>query len=212
MVSALAELLKTTRRMVELDLVRGTSGNISIRQETTLYITPSGLPYDKMDESSISVIDLRTGEQTGGTHRPSSEVFLHTKIYQTRTDVSAIVHTHSLYATMFAVCRRPIRAIHYIIAQIGNEIPVAEYATYGTQTLAENVVHALGQNFGVLMANHGVVCVGDTLARALERAVTVEYCAELSWGAQQLGSPVVLDSQEMQRVSTKFQTYGPQKF
>src|SRR5262249_8688160 len=117
--------------------------------------------------------------------------------------------THSLYATAVACLRRPIPAIHYMIVLAGSdEIPCAEYATFGTDELAASVVRALGRGHACLMANHGMVALGDSLTGALRLAAEVETLGAQYWHAARLGQPHVLPADELDRVRRQFAGYG----
>ncbi len=204
-------LVSTARRMSDLGLTPGTSGNVSVRTSSGLLITPSGIPYPELVPDDIVEIksdgSIRSGQRT-----PSSEWQLHRDILAARRDCEAIVHTHSLYCTTIACLRKPIPAIHYMIALANSdEIPCADYATFGSVELAANVVRALGDGRAVLLANHGMVALGDSLASALRLAAEIETLAAQFWHALQAGVPVILDREELARVRAKFATYGQQK-
>lgn len=205
------DLVATARRMSDLGLTPGTSGNVSVRSTSGMIITPSGIPYpDLIPDDLVDVQadgNIRVGQKT-----PSTEWQLHRDLFAARTDAAAIVHTHSLYCTTLACLRRPIPAIHYMIALSGrDEIPCADYATFGTAELAENVVRALDTGRAALMANHGMVALGDSLASALRLAAEIETLAAQYWHAMQLGAPAILDRDEMLRVRKQFGTYGQQR-
>ena len=205
------DLVATARRMSELGLTPGTSGNVSVRTPSGMLITPSGIPYPELVPDDL--VDVREGGHVRpGQRTPSSEWQLHRDIFAARSDTHAIVHTHSLYCTTLACLRRPIPAIHYMIALSGrDEIPCADYATYGTPELAANVVRALETGRAALMANHGMVALGDSLSTALRLAAEIETLAAQYWHAMQLGVPAILDREEMARVRHKFGEYGQQR-
>jgi L-fuculose-phosphate aldolase len=206
--SARNELLATARRMQDLGLAPGTSGNVSVRTPTGFLVTPTGIPYGELQPDDMVAVDAN-GHARPGQRAPSSEWQLHRDLLATRQDVQAIVHTHSAYATTIACLRRPIPAIHYMIALAGvAEIPCADYATYGSTELAANVARALEHGRATLMANHGLTCVGDTLAAALRLAAEIETLAGHYWRALQVGDPIVLDASEVARVGEKFRDYG----
>lgn len=204
-------LIATARRMSELGLTPGTSGNVSVRTSSGLLITPSAIPYP--DLVPDDVVDVRSdGTIRPGQRTPSTEWQLHRDILAARSDCEAIVHTHSLYCTTIACLRRPIPAIHYMIALANSdEIPCAEYATFGSPELAENVVRALADGRAALLANHGMVALGDSLASALRLAAEIETLAAQFHHALQVGTPVILEREEMARVRAKFATYGQAK-
>lgn len=202
------ELIATARRMSELGLAPGTTGNVSVRTTRGFVVTPSGMAYDQLRGDDAVAIDL-DGTIRPGQRAPSSEWQLHRDILAARPDVRAIVHTHSLFCTSVSCLRRPIPAIHYMIVLAGSdEIPCADYATFGTAELAASVVRALGRGRACLMANHGMVALGDSLAAALRLAADVETLAAQYWHAAQLGQPHVLPRDELDRVRAQLLGYG----
>jgi len=206
-----SELLATATRMVDLGLAPGTSGNVSVRTSHGFMVTPSAIPYDQLQPDDM--VDVRDdGTLRSGQRVPSSEWQLHRDLMASRRDATAIVHTHAPFCTTIACLRRPLPAIHYMIALAGTaEIPCADYATYGTAELAHNVARALGDGKAALMANHGMVALGDSLAAALKLAAEIETIAGLYWRALQIGTPAILPPDEVQRVAAKFATHGQPK-
>ncbi|MGG1659232.1 class II aldolase/adducin family protein [Brevibacillus sp. NRS-1366] len=188
-------------------LVVGTAGNISVKIGDTMYITPSALPYEEMEEQDILEVDLVSGDVIAGKRKPSSETPMHSYIYKHNSRIKAIVHTHSTYATMFACAHLPIPIVHYTAADIGNEIAVAPYARYGSEELALHAVNTLGDNNGVLLANHGVIAVGETLKDAFRRAEAIEEVAHLAYGAHQLNSVKPLGPKDLAEAVEGFKTY-----
>ena len=140
---------------------------------------------------------------------PSSEWRLHVQLYEARPEVQAIVHTHSRYATTLSCLRRAIPAVHYYIAVAGTStVRCADYATYGTAELGQNALKALQGAKACLLANHGLVALGDSLADAVKVAFEIENVAALYWHALQAGQPVLLDDAEIKRVAEKLKGYG----
>jgi L-fuculose-phosphate aldolase len=188
-------------------LLSQTSGNLSIRvSDDEVCITPSSMEYDRIEPADIVVTGL-DGQVRSGTRPPSSETPLHCMVYENRPDVSAIVHTHSPHATTLAILGLPIPAVHYMIAlaQV-TQIEVAEYATYGTEALARNVRDAFGAPArAVLIANHGLIAAGATLAEAATVAEAVEALAGLYYRALAVGQPNVLSREQMAEVLVKYQ-------
>lgn len=204
-----AAVAQACRELLATGLVRGTSGNVSVRDPDsgTIAITPTGLDYAGMADSDVAVLSL-DGAQLDGDLRPTSELALHLGVYRARPDVGAIVHTHSMFATTFAVLGEQIPPVHYLIGRAGQSVPVAPYARYGTAQLADSCVRALGGGFAVLLANHGVVAVGAGLGAAMAVAEAVEYTAELAWRARQLGVPQVLDADQLTEARAALAGYG----
>jgi L-fuculose-phosphate aldolase len=205
-----AAVVRTAQGLDAAGFCPSKSGNVSIRHGAGMLITPSGLPYAAMQADDIVEIDL-DGRRTGGSERKaSSEWPFHAAIYKARPDAAAIVHTHSPYATALSCARRGIPAFHYMIALAGgSDIRCAPYATFGTQALADNAVAALEGRRAVLLANHGVIAIGQTLEGAQTLAGEVEnlarqYLALLAAGLD----PVILDRAEMERVTAQFKGYG----
>ena len=202
------------RKMLHDRLVRGTSGNLSIvdRQAGVMAITPTGTDYEHLSVAQVTIMTLE-GERLEGS-APSSEYSMHLAIYQARNDVRSIVHTHSVYATSFAVHGRPIPAVHYMVTMMGgDQIPVtSHYELYGTEALAKSAVKTLGQKYhAALLRNHGVVTTGSTLLEAYTRAMIVEEMAELYHHALALGEPDYLTDKEIRAVSAKIAQYGKMK-
>ncbi len=197
-----AELLKVTRRAYFQDhMFAATSGNLSVydRQTGRMYITPGSFPYEDMTEDDMMVIDL-DGNVLEGKHKPSSEWKLHAAIYRNFEDVCAVVHTHSPYATSFAINHMNIPVVLYEIAWfLGGDIPVAEGALPGSPEVGENCVKVLKERNGCLMGNHGAVAMGETLAQAYTRAVYIEDAAKAYSLALTHGPVRVVESAEVRR-------------
>ena len=196
-----------------LDLVRtglnqGTAGNVSARFGDGLLITPSGIPPAETEPEMLATVAF-DGTWTG-PKTPSSEWRLHRDILAHRLDVGAIVHTHSLYATVLATQHRAIPALHYMIAAFGGAtIRCTPYVPFGTQALSDLIVEYLGDRHGVLLGNHGMVVTGATLAQAMWRAGELEGLAKMyvfaSFGGMQ---PVILSDDDISRTIERFAEYG----
>jgi L-fuculose-phosphate aldolase len=200
------DLVTVGADLLRRGLLSQTSGNLSVRTSPgELCITPSSLEYDRMTDEDIVVCD-RSGAVLAGHRVPSSETPLHCAVYDARPDVSAIVHTHSPYATTIAVLGYAIPAVHYMIASLGvTRIEIAPYATYGTPELAASV----RDNFpaparAILIANHGVVAAGTNLKQAADAAEAVEILAGLYYRAIAVGVPNVLTEAQMAEVMDKY--------
>ncbi|MDT8323975.1 MAG: class II aldolase/adducin family protein [Bacteroidota bacterium] len=198
------------RAMLRAGLTTGSGGNISVRlsQEDMMCISPSGIPYEQLRAESVTVCRF-DGSVVEGDALPSSELAMHAAVYRARDDAQAIVHTHSPYATTFACLREAIPATHYLVGFAGTQVPVAPYATYGSAELATNAVATLGKEYhATLLANHGLLALASTLERAFAIAEEVELVARVHYQARCIGTPVVLDDEEMRRVIEKFRDYG----
>jgi L-fuculose-phosphate aldolase len=132
---------------------------------------------------------------------------MHLKAYE-RSDVQAVVHTHSLYATSLSLLRDDVPPVHYQIGEMGGEVLVAEYATYGTDQLAANMVKALADRGACILRNHGTVTVGTSLAHAYHRARQLEWLCQVWLTARSVGSPTLLDADEVAVAAKKLSGYG----
>ena len=182
------EVVDVAREMEWAGLVVGTAGNVSGRRsDGNVCITPSSTPYRDVTVDNLAVLGL-DGEHLGGSGKPSTEKAMHLACYRAFDEVGGVVHCHPPNASMFAVAHRPIPAsIEEVIVYVGGDIPVADYATTGTDELAAEVVRHLGDRGAVLMANHGLLCVGKSPADALHTALVVEHTAKIMFGAEVLG-------------------------
>ncbi|WP_437891642.1 L-fuculose-phosphate aldolase [Phytobacter sp. V91] len=202
------EIIDTCLEMTRLGLNQGTAGNVSVRFDKGMLITPSGIPYERLSEEMIVYVD-NDGKYDAGK-LPSSEWRFHLSAYQTRPDARAVVHNHSVHATAVSILNRPIPAIHYMIAAAGgNSIPCAPYATFGTRVLSEHVAVALKNRKATLLQHHGVIACEENLEKALWLAHEVEVLARLYLSTLAITDPVpVLDDEEIAVVLEKFKTYG----
>jgi L-fuculose-phosphate aldolase len=199
-------IISTCVEMQVLGINQGTSGNISVRTDTGFLITPSAVAYDAMLPEHI--VTMSMDGQADGDVRPSSEWRLHRDIYRHFAQANAVIHTHSVFCTALACLRRPIPAFHYMVAVAGGtDIRCTEYATFGTQALADNIITALSERRACLIANHGMLCFEDDLDRTLSLANDVETLAKQYWHACQLGEPNLLSADEMQEVLEAFVDY-----
>jgi L-fuculose-phosphate aldolase len=204
------DIVAACRGMNALGINQGTSGNISVRSGTAMLITPSATPYETMRPEDIAAmeIDDPSGAWTGPLP-PSSEWRFHCDILRARPEAGAVVHTHATYCTALAMARRPIPPCHYMVAAFGGaDVRVADYATYGTEALSAHVLAALEGRSACLLANHGMVVFGDTLAKAMWRAVELEALARQYVLSLGLGGPVLLDDGQIGETAAKFAGYG----
>ena len=197
-----AELLKYVRRAYFQDkMFAATSGNLSVfdRASGRMIITPGSYPYEDMTEDDMVAVDL-DGNVLEGCRKPSSEWKLHAAIYRAFPGVNAVVHTHSPYATSFAINHMAIPVVLYEIAWfLGGDIPVAESAMPGSPEVGENCVKVLKDRNGCLMGNHGAVAMGETLAQAYTRALYIEDAAKAYSLALTHGPVKVVESAEVRR-------------
>lgn len=201
-------VVDTARAMGASGLSPGRSGNVSRRWLGGMLITPSGMAYEATTPRDI-VFVAADGKIADAARKPSSEWRFHLDTYAARADCGAIVHCHSMHATVLACAHRPIPAFHYMVAAAGgNDIPCVPYATFGTVELSRHVVTGLAARNACLMANHGQIAIGATLADALDLAREVEVLAEQYVKVLALGPAHVLPADEMAVVLEKFKGYG----
>ena len=206
--SARRGVIETALTMSRTGLSPGRSGNVSCRFKDGMLITPTGMAYCEIEPADI-VFVAADGSAPGKQRKPSSEWHFHLAAYRTRPDRHAIVHTHSLHATVLACAHKPIPAFHYMVAVAGGtDIPLVPYATFGTDELARKVAQVLKDRDACLMANHGQIAIGETLSQALELAFEVEVLAEQYYKVLTLGTPKILANAEMETVLAKFKGYG----
>ena len=194
------EIVEAGKRMLRKGLVIGASGNISIRisGEDKIVITPSQIEYDKIGVNDIVVVDFKKNVLEGD-RSPSVETGMHIGVYETRPNVGAIVHTHSVYASAIASLGKTIPPfLDDIVFMLGGEIEVAEYGMPGSKELAENAVRALGKKNAVLLANHGALSCGKNLEGAFVNAELVERAAKIFILSSLLGKPKNLPQEIVQ--------------
>ncbi len=197
--------------MLSLDargLNRGTSGNLSVRFASGMFVTPSGVTPDRLTADLMVYVD-GDGSVAAGSARPSSEWQMHMGLYRRRPDANAIVHCHARYSTILACAHREIPPLHYMVAVSGGpSVPVAPYATFGSEELAEGVARTLDGRFACLMANHGLIALGPKLPVAMAIAEEIEEQAAVYCGTLAIGGPKLLDAIEMDRIIGAFRQYG----
>jgi len=203
------QVLKIARQIMAEGLVVGTAGNVSLRLppfegREILAITPHHIYYDLMTPDDIVIIDYE-GEPLEGDI-PSVEAMLHIGIYKVRSNVKAVIHTHSVYASAFAVAGRNIPAIlDEQVTYLGGEVRLAKYAISGSEELADNVVQALGKRNAVLLPSHGMVGVGRSLREALTVCQLVERTAQIFLLAQGLGRAIPLPPEVVEAEQSFFE-------
>jgi L-fuculose-phosphate aldolase len=204
-----AQVIETCLAMNEEGINQGTSGNVSVRTPDGFLITASGIPYKKMKLHHVVEMDLDGGYR--GDFLPSTEWRMHMDIFKARPEAGAIVHVHSTYATALSCLRKDVPAFHYMIGVGGGStLRVSDYAEFGTQALSVTMLKAMEDRSGCLLANHGQICFGPTLDKALWRAGEIEALCHQFWAASVFGKPVVLTDLEMVSVLKRFKTYGKQ--
>jgi L-fuculose-phosphate aldolase len=189
-------VLECAKQLAVRGLVEGTAGNVSARMaDGNVCITPSSVDYDSMTLEDLVVV-TPDGQVVDGTRSPSSERLLHLACYRAFEEVGAVIHSHPVYASMFAVARRPVPAcIDEFTIYVGGDVPVARYAQSGSEAIGAAAVEALADRAAVLLANHGMVAVGKDPADALHVTALVERGARIALGATLLGGIIPLPEQ-----------------
>lgn len=199
-------------RLDALGLNRGSTGNLSVRAgapgEGGFWITPTGTPPEDISTDSLVLLD-DSGAVKQGDWAPSTEWPFHRAIYRARPDLHAVVHMHSPHATALACLRRPLPSFHYMVAVAGGDsVPCTPYHLFGTEALSLAVGAAFADRQACLMANHGLVAGGATLAQAMKVAVEIEALCGIYLQALAVGEPALLSAAEMAEVIERFKTYG----
>jgi L-fuculose-phosphate aldolase len=184
-------VLATAKKMLAEGLVEGTSGNISGRLDDDLVcVTPSSVPYDTMTLDDLVVLDL-DGKVVEGERSPTTEKDLHLAALRRYPELGSVIHTHAVYATMFALAHEPIPAvIEEVVVYLGGDVACCDYKGTGTAELGEEVAGRLADRGAVLLANHGLVTCGASPDKALHNAALVERTAKIVWGARAMGAAI----------------------
>lgn len=201
-------VVTTARRTASEGLVVGTSGNVSVRVGGTVLVTPSGVPYDRLRPEDAVGVDL-DGNRVIGELAPTSELPLHLAVYR-NTDAAAVVHTHAVHATAVSTLVTEVPSVHYAAAVLGGPVRVAAYARYGTGELAANMLTALRDRTGCLLANHGTVTFGATPDEAYDRTAQLEWLCRvwLAAGSVPGRTPALLTPDQLAEVQEALKGYG----
>ncbi len=175
-------VLETCRTLADQGFLAGTGGNVAVRADSEHFcVTPSGTDYYSMEPNDICVLRLADQRQIAGDHKPSVESGLHALVLKARPDCVASIHTHQPVASAYTLLARPLTVVRDTHRRLlGGTVPCAGYAPSGTSWLAGSVAHQVRPDIhAYLMRNHGVVCVGESMERAMERVVALEQaCAD----------------------------------
>lgn len=193
------EVADAFRRLEELGLNWGYSGNISVRAGQGVYVvSPSGVLKSKLRPEDVLVV-REDGSVVDGRGKPSVEFKTHLAVYRARRDVNAVVHAHPVYSGVLAALRVGLKPVlEELVLYLGGPIEVAEYAPPGTEELARNVVKALGDRCAVLMANHGALACGSTLEEAIANLGYLERAAKVAVYSRILGTPFELPEETVE--------------
>ena len=202
-------VLEAAKRMSEKGFVVGTAGNVSMRLKEPggrelMAITPTSRYYDTIGVDDIAVVDF-DGQRVEGEFSPSVETMLHIGVYKARKKVKAVIHSHPVLSSAFAVAGMEIPPIvDDQVTYLGGVIKVAEYALSGSEDLVKNALAALGPRNAVLLANHGAVCVGKDLREAFTNCEMLEKTAKIYVCVLSIGKPVPIPGESLEAMSLYF--------
>jgi len=202
---AKAAVLEAAREMDRSGLTEGTAGNVSARASSDrIVLTPTALEYDRMTVDDLVVVDL-DGRVIEGKNEPTSEWRLHVACLRRHADISAVVHTHAIHASMFAATHQSIPSvIEEVDLYLGGDVRVTPYHPTGSEELGEAVADLLGDRAAALVANHGLVVVAATTDEALGLTRLVERTAQIIWGARGIGDPKLLPESAREKFSALY--------
>lgn len=202
------QVIRYGKKLIDRRLTTGSGGNISVcnREKNLVAISPSGLDYYETTPEDIVILDI-DGNLVEGKNRPSSEAGMHLAFYKNRADISGIVHTHSKFATAIACMGWELPAVHYLIGMAGHRVKCTGYATYGSDELAKKALETIGDSNAVLLANHGLIALGEDVDRAFSTAEHLEFVSEVYYLTKTLGTPNILSDENMDDVMKKFGTF-----
>jgi L-fuculose-phosphate aldolase len=202
-------VLSVAKEMIACGLVEGTAGNVSARlPDGNVVLTPSSIDYDTMVLDDLVLTDI-DGNVLEGDKTPTTEKSLHLSCLKKHPDIGAVMHCHAMFATMFAIVRQPIPCvIEEFDVYVGGDVPVAEYQMTGSEALADEVSNWVADKGAVLMANHGLLCVGKNPVDVLKVARLVERTAQIIWGARFLGEPVPLPASTLEQFAPLYKLMG----
>lgn len=204
--AAREQVVTACARLASERLVVGTAGNVSVRVDDHVAVTPTGGVFGEMRADEIAIVE-RDGTFVEGPLEPTSELALHLLLYD-RMDAGAVVHTHAPYATALSCVVDEVPAVHYSMLMFGGSLKVAPYATFGTEELASNVERALEGRTACLMQNHGHVGYAHDLGSAVESALLVEWACTVYWRARALGEPTALTDEQLHDVAAQVMRLG----
>lgn len=206
------EVYESLMELPKNRLVTMHSGTVSGRDPESgmIVIKPTGFRYDRLTPADLLVMDGE-GKIQEGTLRPSSDTETHLYIYKHRSDVHGIVHTHSPYASIFAVLGKPIPPVNTSAAMLGGEIPIGGYAPVGGADIGAEIMAKIGNCSAIVMQNHGVYTLASTVWKATIAAVEVEDLAKIAHFAMLHGDPIVLSKADVEEFQNIYATLYGQK-
>lgn len=206
------KIVEYGKKLVEEKLTTGTGGNLSIYvpEDKVMLISPSGINYYDTKLEDVVVMDL-DGNIKEGNRKPSSEYAMHTIFYKNKPSVLSVIHAHADFATAMSCLRKNVPPIHYVTADMCKELKCTDYKIYGSPEIADEAYRVMGDDKGVLLANHGLLATGSSIESALGNAINIEFLCKLNVYASAVGNPVALTNEEINAVANKFQNYGQPK-
>jgi L-fuculose-phosphate aldolase len=205
-----ASLVSGARAMDASGMNTGTTGNISLRIEGGMLITPTGIPSPMLRPEQM--VTMRFDGSWEGTLRPSSEWEMHAEIYKAFPEAGAVVHAHPDHCVALSCLREPMPLFHYMVAGFGgDDVRCSDYALFASSDLAKAAVVALQDRTACLLANHGMIAFGKDLDTALARTVKLETLARQYLIARAAGTPVLIENSEIPAIRGRYKTYGQQK-
>lgn len=201
------QLLGVMQKLLQCGLNRGTSGNASVRVKNGILLTPTGMDVEDMIASDM--VFMNEDGEYEGDRKPTSEWMFHLDILKQRPEIGAVIHTHSMFATTLACLRKDVPPFHYMIAVSGGDsIRCAPYALFGSEALSKSALSALEGRRACLLANHGMIALGEDIKQAFDVTVEVEALCEQYLRALQVGEPKILTDEEMREVFAQFKGYS----
>lgn len=197
-----SQLVRIGKAMHRVGYTPATAGNLSVRLDSQrILATPTGCSKSLLQASDMVIVDL-DGHKLSGQRNVTSEIGMHLAVYRMRPDVQAIVHAHPPIATAFAACRKPLdQPICSEIMMTTGLVPLADYATTGTDEVSASLQPFLLSHDAILLANHGLLTYGETLLDAFMKTETVEHFAQVCLAAHQLGGGVPLEDSDLEKLS-----------
>lgn len=194
------ELYKAHMNLEKYRLVAYTSGNVSVKVNNHVIIKPSGIPYDELKAEDMVVLDME-GNTVEGKLKPSVDSATHLYLYKNLPDVGSIIHTHSPYASAFALLSQPIPVYSTAHADVfGVQVPVSNYAPVGSEAIGKAVIEVVNQAKAVLLSKHGVIVMGKDINETIRKAIFLEEVAQTAYLARTIGNPEPLDEKEAKRL------------
>ncbi len=194
------ELYHAHIMLEKYNLVEYTSGNVSVKINEHILIKPSGIPYDELTPNDFVAVNMK-GDIVEGNKRPSVDTATHLYIYRHRADIGCVIHTHSPYASSFAILGESLPVYSTAQADVfGIEIPVTKYAAVGTEAIGEAALAVMNKAGAVLLNHHGVLVVGKDISETLRKAIFLEEVAKIAYFARTMGKPQALNEDEIFRL------------